>query len=133
MDSKKKNGLEGEANRSQPKRNDIESVYPAPFKNKLLAVVLDGYLKLYAENYSQLCVVHAADCSELSGVPLLKAEALAVEIAESSVPVGFRKLLDERLLVSSISTQCPRVAELAYFEEIREGLAILSAVGRRRA
>jgi hypothetical protein len=49
MDSKK-TGLEGEASRSQPKRNDIESVYPATSKNKLLAIVQEGYIKLYAEN-----------------------------------------------------------------------------------
>jgi hypothetical protein len=131
MDSKK-TGLEGEASRSQPKRNDIESVYPAPSKNKLLAIVQEGYIKLYAENYSQLSVVHAADCSELSGVSLLKAEALAIEIAESNVPVGFRHLLDERFLVNSISTRCPSVTELARFESIREGMAILDAVGRKR-
>lgn len=128
----KKNGLEGEANRSQPKRNDIESVYPAPFKNKLLAIVSDGYVKIYAENYMQLEVVHAADCSELAGVAMLKAEALAIEIAESNVPAGFRHLLDERLLVNSISTKCPSVSELCFFESIREGLAILSAVGQKR-
>lgn len=131
---KNKNGLEGEASHTQPQGSDLLSVRPKPTKGKLLAVVYPNYLKLYAENYTQLQVVNVADCSHVSSELILKAESLALELAESQVPLSHQHLWDERLLVDSICTRVPTVDELAYFEGLWYGLSVVTeAVKRSRA
>lgn len=128
---KNKNGLEGEASHTQPQGSDLLSVRPTPTKGKLLAVVYPNYLKLYAENYTQLQVVNVADCSHVSSELILKAESLALELAESQVPLSHQHLWDERLLVDSICTRVPTVDELAYFEGLRYGLSVVTEAVKR--
>lgn len=92
---------------------------------KLLAMVVDGYCKIYADHPASLHVVQIPRCNSV------EEERQALELAESRVPLLYRHLLDERLLVGSLSTAVPSLAALEHSEGVLFGLNVMDEAVRR--
>lgn len=92
---------------------------------KLLAMVVDGYCKIYSDHPASLHVVTVPNCDSAAE------ERQALELAESRVPLGWQHLLDERLLIGSLSTAVPTIQAMQEAEGIAFGLNVMDEAVRR--
>lgn len=131
MDSEK-NELEPMASDSSPQGTDqtssIEQLEPS---GKLLAIVFDGYVKLYTNVGVQLAIATVADVSQLCSDNHLSAERIALELAELQIPKGWQFLSDERLLVGTIATRVPTIDDVHRAEIMRYGITVISQAVQR--
>lgn len=103
----------------------LKSVRDVAQRSKLLIVLFDGYAKLYSDHPASLNIVTVPNCDTV------EAERAAIELAESRVPLGWQHLIDERLLVGSLSTAVPSLAALEQFEGLAFGLNAMDEAARR--
>lgn len=131
MDSEK-NELEPMASDSSSQgTNHNQSIEQLEPSGKLLAVVFDGYIKLYANVGVQLSVATVANVSQLSSHNHLEAERIALELAELQIPKGWQFLSDERLLVGTIATRVPTIDDVHRAEIMRYGIATINQAVQR--
>lgn len=123
MDDQKEKGP-GTTQDAKPSQITRTSVRPTHQRIKLLVVLFDGYAKVYADSPASMHVIIVPRCDTIE-------ERHALEVAESRVPLGYRHLLDERLLVGSLNTAVPTLAALQEAEGIAFGLNVMDEAVRR--
>jgi hypothetical protein len=94
-------------------------------RSKLLAVVFDGYVKLYADSPLSL---HVAIVPRVESA---EAERAALELAEARLPLGWQHLTDERLLIGSLSTAVPTLQAMQEAGGLAFGLNSMDEAVRR--
>ena len=120
-----KNGLEGAESHSQPHDERRTIVREAGQRSKLLIVAFDRYAKFYADSPASMHVVMIPRCDSVED------ERAAIERAEAGLPLLYRHLWDERLLIGSLSTIVPSDAELASSAGLAFGLNAMDEAVRR--
>lgn len=124
MDTTKEKGPGAPTDATAPGRSSTV-VRETQTRIKLLAVVVDGYCKIYSDTNASMHTVTVPRCDTAAE------ERAALELAESRVPLLYRHLLDERLLVGSLSTAVPTIQAMQEAEGVLFGLNAMDEAARR--
>lgn len=122
---KTKKGPGAPTDATAPRGRSSTTVREPQLRIKLFAMVFDGYVKLYADHPASLHVVEIPNCDTVED------ERAALELAESRVPLGWQHLIDERLLIGSLSTAVPTIQAMQYAEGVLFGIRSMDEAVRR--
>lgn len=124
MDTTKEKGPGAPTDATAPGRT-LKSVREPQQRSKLLILLFSDYAKLYSDHPASLHVVQIPRCDTV------EEERQALEQAEAGLPLLYRHLWDERLLVGSLSTAVPSLAALEQSEGVLFGIRAMDEAVRR--
>ena len=125
MDETLKEKGPGTTQDAKPSQNTSTSVREVQKRSKLLVVLFDGYAKVYCDSPASMHVVTVPSCDTAG------AERQALEQAEAGIPLLYRHLVDETLLVGSLTTAVPTLSQLVESEGMLLGLRSIEEAARR--
>lgn len=94
-------------------------------RSKLLIVLFAGYAKVYSDSPASMHVTTIPACNSI------EEERAALELAEAGLPLPYRYLTDERLLIGSLSTAVPSLSQMIESEGLAFGLNAIEEAARR--